>query len=114
MLKLLFHRARPELHRLIEIIGFSFPSGHAMNAFTVFGILTFLLWRYISAKWARGMLICFSIVMILAIGVSRIYLGVHYPSDIIGGYCALPFAIGFFQRYKEKRYVANDMIKEGR
>ena len=45
VLKQFFHRVRPDLHRLIEIGGYSFPSGHAMNALAVYGILSFLLWR---------------------------------------------------------------------
>ncbi|WP_223587828.1 phosphatase PAP2 family protein [Neobacillus bataviensis] len=108
ILKNLFQRVRPDLHRLIEIEGYSFPSGHAMSAFTVYGIITFLLWRHIPSKWGRSILIIFSIVMILSIGISRIYLGVHYPSDVIGGYFASGFwlavLIWFFQYYKEKRY----------
>ncbi|MEH7110589.1 phosphatase PAP2 family protein [Bacillus sp. JJ1764] len=108
ILKHFFQRARPDFHRLIDISGFSFPSGHAMNAFTVYVIITFLLWRHISRKWARCLLILISTVMILAIGVSRIYLGVHYPSDVLGGYLASGFwctmAIWFFQYYKEKGY----------
>ncbi|NHC43079.1 phosphatase PAP2 family protein [Bacillus sp. MM2020_1] len=108
ILKQVFHRIRPNFHRLIDISGFSFPSGHAMNAFTVYVIISFLLWRHIPSKWGRSLLICISTVMILAIGISRIYLGVHYPSDIIGGYLASGFwlavAIWFFQYYKEKRY----------
>lgn len=108
ILKHLFHRNRPHLHRLIDVTGYSFPSGHAMSAFAVYGILAFLLWRHISSRPGRGLLILFSIVMILAIGISRIYLGVHYPSDIIGGYFASGFwlacAIWVFQYYKEKRY----------
>ncbi|MCM3566926.1 phosphatase PAP2 family protein [Neobacillus mesonae] len=108
LLKQFFHRIRPDFHRLIEIGGYSFPSGHAMSAFSVYVMLTFLLWRHIPAKIWRTVLILFSIVMILMIGISRIYLGVHYPSDIIGGYLAsgvwVSFAIFFFQYYKEKRY----------
>jgi undecaprenyl-diphosphatase len=107
-LKQLFQRTRPDLHRLIDIEGYSFPSGHAMNAFTVYSIISFLLWRHISSKLGRSILIFVSIVMILAIGISRIYLGVHYPSDIIGGYFASGFwittAILFYQYYQEKRY----------
>jgi undecaprenyl-diphosphatase len=108
ILKHVFHRTRPHLHRLIEVTGYSFPSGHAMSAFTVYVILSFLLWRHIPSKWGRSLLIIFSVVMILGIGISRIYLGVHYPSDIIGGYLASGFwlavAILFFQYYKEKGY----------
>jgi len=107
ILKHLFHRERPHLHRLIDVTGYSFPSGHAMSAFAVYGILAFLLWRHISSRLGRSVLIVFSIVMILAIGISRIYLGVHYPSDIIGGYFASGFwlacAIWTFQFYMEKR-----------
>ncbi|WP_026566944.1 phosphatase PAP2 family protein [Bacillus sp. UNC41MFS5] len=108
ILKNFFQRVRPEFHRLIEIEGYSFPSGHAMNAFTVYGIISFLLWRHITSALGRWTLIFVSMVMILAIGISRIYLGVHYPSDIIGGYFASGFwittAILFFQYYQEKRY----------
>lgn len=108
LLKQFFKRTRPELHRLIEVGGYSFPSGHAMNAFTVYGIVSFLLWRHISSRWGRVLLIFVSMGMILSIGISRIYLGVHYPSDIIGGYFASGFwittAILFFQFYMEKKY----------
>ncbi|MCM3116853.1 phosphatase PAP2 family protein [Neobacillus sp. MER 74] len=108
ILKNFFQRVRPEFHRLIEIEGYSFPSGHAMNAFTVYGIITFLLWRHITSSLGRWALIFVSMVMIIAIGISRIYLGVHYPSDIIGGYFASAFwittAIIFFQYYQVQRY----------
>jgi undecaprenyl-diphosphatase len=108
ILKQFFQRVRPDFHRLIDIEGFSFPSGHAMNAFTVYGIISFLLWRHIPSRLGRGALLLISTVMILTIGISRIYLGVHYPSDIVGGYFASGFwittAILFFQYYQEKRY----------
>lgn len=107
LLKFVFQRARPDLHRLIEVGGYSFPSGHAMNAFAVYGILSFLLWRHIPTRLGRTTLIMISGLFIFLIGTSRIYLGVHYPSDIIGGYFAssfwLAFAIWLFQRYKAKQ-----------
>ncbi len=108
ILKLLFHRARPEFHRLIEAGGYSFPSGHAMTAFAFYGIVAFLLWRHIATRNGRTVLIFASIIFIVMIGTSRIYLGVHYPSDIVGGYFAsglwLTIVIWFYQRYKEKQY----------
>ncbi|MEH7377334.1 phosphatase PAP2 family protein [Neobacillus drentensis] len=117
ILKQFFQRVRPDFHRLIDIEGYSFPSGHAMNAFTVYGILSFLLWRHIPSRFGRGVLISVSMVMILAIGISRIYLGVHYPSDIIGGYFASGFwittAILFFQYYQEKRYNKKKQREKG-
>ncbi len=86
MLKLYFQRVRPDLHRLIEIGGYSFPSGHATNAISLYGILTFIIWRHIHSKRGKSILLLTSTVMILMIGISRIYLGVHYPSDILAGY----------------------------
>ncbi|CAM3114511.1 phosphatase PAP2 family protein [Filibacter tadaridae] len=113
-LKQLFHRARPDLHRLIEIGGYSFPSGHATNAITFYGILSFLLWRHIPTYWGRTFLVIFSTIMILMIGISRIYLGVHYPSDVIAGYFAGTFwlfiAIWCYQFIKEKVYERTNRI----
>ncbi|MBO9610084.1 MAG: phosphatase PAP2 family protein [Paenibacillaceae bacterium] len=106
-LKLIFHRARPALHRIVKANGFSFPSGHSMAAFSLYGILAFLLWRHTSTSFGRLALIVFSALMILMIGISRIYLGVHYPSDVFGGFlasgCLLSASIWFYQRYQEKR-----------
>ncbi|HHW36214.1 MAG TPA: phosphatase PAP2 family protein [Bacillales bacterium] len=107
LLKLYFHRARPDLHRLIEVSGYSFPSGHATNACTLYGILAFLLWRHIRTRSGRTILIILSVMMIFTIGISRIYLGVHYPSDIVAGYFLsvlwLTTAIWFYQRYQEAK-----------
>lgn len=106
LLKLLFHRARPIIHRIAEATGYSFPSGHSMAAFTLYGALSFLLWRHIPTPWGRFLLVLGSAVMIVMIGVSRIYLGVHYPSDVIGGYLAsgslLALSIWLFQRIQER------------
>ena len=88
LLKWVFQRARPDINRLIEITGYSYPSGHSMGAFSFYSVLAYLLWRHIDSRAGRGALIAVSIVMILSIGLSRIYLGVHYPSDIVGGYLA--------------------------
>jgi undecaprenyl-diphosphatase len=106
-LKSFFHRARPDLHRLAEATNYSFPSGHATMAFALYGVLTFLLWRHINTPFKRTIHIIVSSIVILSIGISRIYLGVHYPSDILAGYFISAFwltlAIGFFQRYRDKR-----------
>lgn len=105
-LKWFFHRARPDFHRFIEVRGYSFPSGHATNAITLYGLLAFLLWRHIPAKWGRTIVVLISVLMVITIGTSRIYLGVHYPTDIISGYLVggfwLAAAIYFYQQYKEK------------
>ncbi|UNL86358.1 phosphatase PAP2 family protein [Priestia koreensis] len=107
VLKALFHRERPTFHRLIEELGYSFPSGHSMGALSLYGVVSFLLWRHISTKFGRGLLVAFSTIFILAIGISRIYLGVHYPSDVLAAYFASAFwliiSISYFQRYMKRR-----------
>lgn len=91
ILKHSFIRERPELHRLIEETGFSFPSGHSMNSLALYGMIVFLLFRYIHRPLWRGIILLVSAGTVLAIGTSRIYLGVHYPSDVLGGYLASGF-----------------------
>ena len=116
ILKQIFHRARPEFHRLIDIGGYSFPSGHAMNAFAFYGILAFLLWRHIPNRTGRTILILFSSLFIVLIGISRVYLVVHYPSDIIGGYLAsgfwLTIVVGLFQKYRDKHFEKIKLLKK--
>ncbi|MNP70769.1 Phosphatidylglycerophosphatase B [compost metagenome] len=93
---------------MIDVNGFSFPSGHSMAAFSLYGVMAFLLWRHTLTSIGRGVLIAFSVAMILMIGISRIYLGVHYPSDVLGGFlasgCWLSISIWFYQRYMENLF----------
>lgn len=106
LLKLMFQRARPTIHRIIEVSGYSFPSGHSMAAFSLYGGLAFLIWKHIPTAAGRVLMIIVSAMFILMIGMSRIYLGVHYPSDVVGGYfmsgCWLAVCIWFYQRYLER------------
>lgn len=107
VLKLAFHRERPDIHRIIQAAGYSFPSGHSMGAFSLYGVSAYLLWKHIPARWGRAILIAASAALVLAIGVSRIYLGVHYPSDVIGGYLASGFwlasSIMVYRQYDKRR-----------
>ncbi|MCM2997254.1 phosphatase PAP2 family protein [Paenibacillus cellulositrophicus] len=100
-------RQRPNTHRLIEISGFSFPSGHSMAAFALYGTLTYLLWRHIPSLAGRIAMIVIGVALTLLIGISRIYLGVHYPSDVFGGYLAsatwLMLSIYIFEKYWKPR-----------
>jgi undecaprenyl-diphosphatase len=115
LLKLYFVRQRPDLHRLIQETGYSFPSGHSMEAFALYASLAFLLWRHLSTRIGRSIIIILCVLMIILIGMSRIYLGVHYPSDVIGGYLAsgVYFTLGvwLFQWYKEYR-AYNKKVKQ--
>ncbi|GGD81314.1 phosphatase PAP2 family protein [Paenibacillus nasutitermitis] len=105
-LKSLYQRARPDIHRIVTEAGFSFPSGHSMSAFSLYGILTYLLWRHLPSRGWRIALILFSLCMVLGIGLSRIYLGVHYPSDVIGGYwvsaCWVTLCIRLFMIWQKR------------
>ncbi|ANE45623.1 hypothetical protein SY83_04140 [Paenibacillus swuensis] len=102
VLKQIFRRTRPDIYRLIDIHGYSFPSGHSMAAFTLYGMLSYLLWRHANTVALRVAIVLFSVVMIVGIGVSRIYLGVHYPSDVLGGYLASGSLLAVMIHYYEK------------
>lgn len=86
VLKSIFVRPRPDVLRLVEQGGYSFPSGHAMASTIFYGMLIYLIYKSdINSKF-KHIIISFLIILILLIGISRIYLGVHYASDIIAGY----------------------------
>jgi undecaprenyl-diphosphatase len=88
-LKAAFERARPELAEALRgAHGYSFPSGHAMGSTIVFGALGYLAFRIFKTWRARAIAVAFTTSMIVAIAASRIYLGVHWISDIAAGISA--------------------------
>lgn len=88
LLKDIFQRPRPTLLPLVQESTFSFPSGHAMNSFIFFAALSFFVfWRFKNTN-LKLILISISVILIFLIGISRIYLGAHYASDVVAGYCA--------------------------
>ncbi len=87
-LKNVINRARPEAEHLVSVETLSYPSGHAMSAMAFYGFLVYVCYKMRINKWLKSLFMFIFIFLILAIGISRIYLGVHFPSDIAGGYIA--------------------------
>ena len=86
LLKNIFRRERPNFYRLIEISGYSFPSGHTTSATTMYLTLAIILLS-IMKKLNKYFVFSIAVLGIVIIGSSRIYLGVHYPTDVMAGIC---------------------------
>ncbi len=88
VLKQLFNRSRPLVPLLEPVQGLSFPSGHALMSMSFYGLLIFLVWENIANQAAKWTLMIALFIFILLIGFSRIYLRLHYFSDVIAGFAA--------------------------
>ena len=86
ILKNIFTRPRPDHLRLVIQGGYSYPSGHAMISIAIYGFLIYYVYHKVKNKTLKIVLIGLLTLLIISIGLSRIYVGVHYPSDILGGY----------------------------
>lgn len=102
ILKLIFMRDRPYDLMLIDEVGYSFPSGHAMAALGFYGFIIYLIWQFNLDKKVKIIYTSLLCVLIILIGVSRIYLGVHYPSDVLAGYMISIFYLILFITYIKK------------
>jgi undecaprenyl-diphosphatase len=87
-LKYVFHRPRPPVFFGAEPHSYSFPSGHALSSFCFYGVMAGLIAARIRSPALRIAVWVAAALLVAAIGVSRIYLGMHYPSDVLGGYLA--------------------------
>lgn len=112
-LKLFFHRMRPTDH----IMSYSYPSGHAMASFAFYVTVAYLLWDNIPSRSGRVIVAGVCSLLTLLIGLSRIYLNEHYPSDIIGGYFAgggILLAIVLLFRWQEWYLPSNHQKVNGK
>lgn len=118
VLKMGFHRPRPQVIEWgTQAVSSSFPSGHAMSAAIVYSTVAYLAARLNRRLWARWTMMILALVLIVAISASRMYLGVHYPSDVVAGVVVGLAWAGFcmatleaIQRYAERR--APEVMRE--
>ena len=96
LLKIIFMRARPDINPLVIENSFSFPSGHSMISMAFYGFLIYIIYTNKNNLIVKWVFIIFLSILIVLIGISRVYLGVHYTSDVIGGFC---FSISYLIIY---------------
>ncbi|MBE5023347.1 phosphatase PAP2 family protein [Olsenella sp. DSM 107455] len=112
VLKVIVQRPRPAGFRLISESGYSFPSGHSMVAMAFFGLLIWMVWRYHRRDVMRVVwCVCFGLVIAM-VGISRIYLGVHYASDVLAGFCVSLIWLIFYTRVIAPAFVAVDAPRD--
>lgn len=102
-LKLCFSRQRPLKYMLIDETGYSFPSGHSMVSIAFYGFLIYICYKLIKKKWIRNVAITLFSLLVMLIAFSRLYFGVHYPTDVLAGltfgYIFLYIYIRVFNKY---------------
>lgn len=87
VLKYVVQRPRPDGFRLVSEVGYSFPSGHSMVSMAFYGLCAWMVWTYERDRLLRWACCTSFGIIIVLVGISRIYLGVHYASDVIAGFC---------------------------
>ncbi|MHB0935624.1 MAG: phosphatase PAP2 family protein [Armatimonadota bacterium] len=86
LLKAFFQRQRP-LEPLLPVGGYSFPSGHAFSSVVIYGLLGYVAWRcFTRRRWLRVLIVIVVVLLALATGFARVYLGAHFTSDVLGGW----------------------------
>jgi membrane-associated phospholipid phosphatase len=110
-LKVFFNRTRPLIPLFKEAAGFSFPSGHAFMGLTFFGLIIYMVYQEVSNKWIKWITIIILVLIIFMVGLSRVYLRVHYATDVIAGYCfgilsfiILPVVLKQVEQLNAKKY----------
>ncbi|MGG2016092.1 phosphatase PAP2 family protein [Bacillus sp. S10(2024)] len=86
-IKAIVKRDRPTINEALDALGYSFPSGHAMLSIVTYGFLAYIIAVNVKSVTVKCFVTVLAIVFIVLIGLSRIILSVHYPTDILAGYC---------------------------
>lgn len=106
LLKNIIERPRPVGYRIIDETGYSFPSGHSMVSMAFYGLIIYFIWKNVKNKKIRNLSCVLLGMLIILIGISRIYLGVHYASDVIGGFViSITYLILFTTIYKNIKAI---------
>lgn len=101
LLKNIVERPRPIGYRLIDETGYSFPSGHSMISAAFYGLIIYFIWKNVKNTKLKYISCILLALLILLIGISRIYLGVHYASDVLGGFIiSIAYLIIFTSTFK--------------
>lgn len=103
LLKLLFRRPRPTTTMVLTAeSSYSFPSGHSMMSIIFYGLIIYYVVKSVNKKTLRNALVLLLSLIILSVGVSRIYLGVHYATDVVGGFLIGAIYLIFFIKLMNK------------
>jgi len=105
LLKRIVERPRPEGFRIVEELGYSFPSGHSMVSMAFYGFFIYLIYKKVKNNYIKWISISLLSLLILLIGISRIYLGVHYASDVLAGFLLSISYLGLFTHIINKNIV---------
>lgn len=112
ILKFMFERPRPTEFNIITETGYSFPSGHSMISMAFYGLLIYLIYKTIKKKYLKMSLISIISFLIIMIGISRIYLGVHYTSDVLAGFLISISYLIIYIKFVKKLVLDNKKIKD--
>ena len=111
LLKFIFERPRPTEYRIITETGYSFPSGHSMVSMAFYGFIIYLIYKNVNNKYIKWLVISILSLLIVSIGISRIYLGVHYTSDVLAGFLISISYLIIYIKYT-KRIIDKDSSYE--
>ena len=105
ILKLIFMRQRPTVEHLVLENWYSFPSGHSMNSVALYGLLIYYMYHSKRNKALRVIGTILSILVIILVPISRVYLGVHFFSDILAGACISTIWLMFYTEYLKRKGI---------
>ena len=115
LIKHIVGRLRPDVLHLVVEEGYSFPSGHSITSMFFYGFAIWLVWRNVKNPAARNILTVLLAVPMLLIGPTRVYLGVHFPTDVLAAWClaiaAIMLAIEIIRLFEKRRRVKTGGIK---